>query len=241
MLEQLRFWPFSWAQKQETHPAFALNHGWFKDIDQNQPLEHYNFVVFDTELTGLSRKDEIVSIGAVHVRDLRIVAGETFHSFVRPHKITKATESTFLHRITPEQLALAPSLKEILPKFLEFCGPSLLVGHYVSLDVGFINQAAKKIFGSTISNPCLDTMRMAQIYTETCWEKHLEQFNLQISFNLADLSTDYGLPAFSQHDALQDSLQTAYLFIYLAKKLKDHGLITLKDLFDAGRSWKRVF
>ena len=239
-MEFRRFWPFAAANKIDEHPAFKRNQSWFAAIDQSQPLESYNFVVFDTELTGLSRKDEIVSIGAVHVRDLKILAGETFHSFVRPHKITNATDSTLLHRITPEQLATARTLKEVLPEFIEFCGPSLLVGHYVSLDVGFINQASRKIVGATIKNPCLDTMRLAQIYTETCWTQYHDQPNLQVSFNLADLSSDYGLPAFTQHDALQDSLQTAYLFIYLAKKFKTRGVVTLKDLFKAGQRWRKI-
>lgn len=84
-------------------------------------------------------------------------------------------------------------------------------------------------------------MRMAQVYTETCWKNYHDQFNLRVSFNLADLSNAYGLPAFSQHDALQDSLQTAYLFIYLTKKLKVRGLIPLKDLFNAGQSWEKIF
>lgn len=235
------FWPFADRKSKKHHPVFKRNHQWFTDIDQDQPLECYNFVVFDTELTGLSRKDEIVSIGGVHVRDLKIIAGETFHSYVRPHTKKDATDSTLVHRITPQQLTDAPFLREILPQFIEFCGPSLLVGHYVSLDVGFLNQAAKKIFGDTIKNPCLDTMRLAQVYTETCWENYHDQFNLQVSFNLTDLSNDYGLPVFHHHDALQDALQTAYLFIYLAKKLKSAGLITLKDLFNAGQSWKRIF
>jgi DNA polymerase-3 subunit epsilon len=84
-------------------------------------------------------------------------------------------------------------------------------------------------------------MRLDQAYTKTCWENYHDQFNLRVSFNLADLSNAYGLPAFSQHDALQDSLQTAYLFIYLAKKMEVQGLITLKDLFNAGQSWKKIF
>ncbi|MFZ5760203.1 MAG: PolC-type DNA polymerase III [Thermodesulfobacteriota bacterium] len=235
------FWPFTREKSAQSHHIFAKNHEWFRQVDQDQPLECYNFVVFDTELTGLSRKDEIVSIGGVHVRDLKIIAGETFHSYVRPHKKKGATESTLVHRITPEQLTSAPLLQDILPQFIEFCGPALLVGHYVSLDVGFLNQAAKKLFGATISNPCLDTMRMAQIYTESCWEHYHDQFNLQVSFNLADLSSDYKLPTFDHHDALQDALQTAYLFLYLTKKLKKSGLITLKDLFKAGQSWKRIF
>jgi DNA polymerase-3 subunit epsilon len=233
------FWPFAADNKTVEHPAFKLNEGWFASVDQGRPLESYNFVVFDTELTGLSRRDEIVSIGAVHVRDLKILAGETFHCFVRPQTITQATDSTLVHRITPQQLEHAPPLQEVLPQFVEFCGPSLLVGHYVNLDMGYINQATKKFFGATLKNPCLDTMRLAQIYTESCWKRYQDQPNPQVSFNLADLSRDYGLPSFPQHDALQDSLQTAYLFIFLVKKFMAQGVVTLKDLYNAGR-WKFI-
>ncbi len=233
---------FSRRRAKAIHPVFARNNSYFADLDQDQPLSSYEFVVFDTELTGMNyRRDEIVSIGAVKIKNLQIIAGENFQTYVRPHKITAATEGTFIHRITPQQLAKAPSLKDILPEFIDFCGSSLLIGHYVSMDVSFINKAAKKMFSANIKNPCLDTMRLAQVYTETCWEQYHDRFNLQVSYNLADLSRAYKLPVFSEHDAMLDALQTAYLFLFLAKKLKQHNLITLRDLFKAGQSWKNIF
>ncbi len=233
---------FSRKRARKIHPVFARNNSYFADLDQDQPLSSYEFVVFDTELTGMnSRRDEIVSIGAVRIKNLQIIAGENFQSFVRPHKITDATEGTFIHRITPQQLAIAPDLREILPEFIDFCGSSLLIGHYVSLDVSFINKAAKKIFGAKIKNPCLDTMRLAQVYTETCREQYHDRFNLRISYNLADLCRAYKLPIFSEHDAMLDALQTAYLFLFLIKKLNRRGMVTLHDVFKAGQSWKNIF
>jgi len=137
---------------------------------------------------------------------MKIHAGEIFHSYVRPHTKFDATESVFIHRITPEQIVDAPKLKHIMPKFIEFCGASLLVGHYVGLDVKFFNKAAEKIFGSTIENPCIDTMYLAQAYTEKCWTQYHDQYNLQISYNLADLSEAYNLPTFKQHAFSQGGL-----------------------------------
>ena len=46
---------------------------------------------------------------------------------------------------------------------------------------------------------------------------------------------------FAQHDALQDSLQTAYLFMFLIKKMRRKGLHTLKDFLKAGRKWKIIY
>jgi len=231
------FRPFFHTPRKLLHPAFARNRAYFKGLDQKQPLDAYEFVVFDSELTGLDpAHDEIVSIGAVRIRELRIQMGETFHAYVKPvQQLPK--DSTLVHRITPQQIENAPSLQEVLPGFVEFCGRSFLVGHHVGLDTAFVNRAAKKIFGTGLHNPCLDTMRLAQAYREMTWKQYHDRFRMNISYNLAVLSKEYGLPSFARHDAFEDALQTAYLFLFLVKKMRVQGVVTLKDLFNAGQRW----
>lgn len=224
------------------HPAFARNHQFFKEFDQHQPIEEYEYVVVDTELTGLSRRrDEIVSIGAVRIKNLQIMAGQTFYTLVRPaHKID-ATDSTIIHRITPQELQNAPTIDEVLPDLVDFCGQALFVGHYIDLDTGFLNRECQKFFQAKIKSPGLDTIRLAQIYTELNWQHHDERFNLNVSYNLTDLSKQYHLPLFPAHNALQDALQTAYLFLFLVKSLQSNGLQTLKDFYTAGQNLQQVF
>ncbi|MGV1098807.1 3'-5' exonuclease [Thiovibrio sp. JS02] len=222
------------------HPSFVKNLAYFKDLDQGQPLEQYEFVVFDTELTGLNpKKDEIVSIGAVRIKNLRIMVGETFQAFLKPQNHLPKN-STLIHRITPQQLESAPTLEKTLPRFVEFCGKAFLVGHYVGLDTSFVNRAAKRIFGAALHNPCLDTLRLAQAYKEMTWESYHDRFDMNVSYNLSDLGKEYGLPAFGKHDALEDAMQTAYLFLYLVKKMRNQGIVTLKDLFNAGQNWRWI-
>ena len=48
----------------------------------------------------------------------------------------------------------------------------------------------------------------------------------------------FKLPKFKSPDALEDALQTAYLFLYLLKKFHQGGIATLKDLYQAGRGGK---
>ncbi|MFH7325668.1 PolC-type DNA polymerase III [Desulfurivibrio sp. C05AmB] len=224
-----------------SHPLFAENWHHFKRLDQNLPLSAYEFVVFDTELTGLNRqRDEIVSIGAVRIRDLRIMVGDTFYVRVKPPKALPK-DSTLIHRITPQQIEEAPSLAAILPSFISYCGRSLLVGHYVGLDVAFLNQACRRYYGAPVSNPCLDTMRLAQTYTEMQWRDYHDRFRMDLSFNLAALTSQYGLPRFTHHDAYEDALQTAYLFIFLVKKMHSQGIVTLKDLYNSGQAWRKIF
>ena len=219
-------------------PALDENNRLCRELDQNRLLSDYAYTVLDTELTGLSaRKEEIVSIGAVRIRGLSIVPGESYCALVRP-SIPLPKTSTLIHRITPEAIAEAPPLADVLPGLIEFCKGTLIVGHHVGLDMSFLNRACRKHHGQTLANPCLDTMRMAMLWREKRTPSHYEQFNLNISYVLTDLAEEFDLPRFTAHEALGDALQTAYLFIYLAKKIARNNPLTLQELFRSGQSWR---
>jgi DNA polymerase-3 subunit epsilon len=233
---------FLWPWKQTTiHPIVLRNREWFAEFNQDGPIESYEFTAFDTELTGLNPKvDQIVSIGAVKIRNLRIVAGDNFFCYVRPTR-DLPKDSTIIHKITPDQIKDAPLLENVLPDFIDFCGPSLLVGHFVSLDMAFVNKAAKTALGGILNNPCVDSMRLAQAHQEFERRTRLGSYNPGPSFNLGYLSKYYDLPLFTEHDALEDAMQTAYLFIFLIKKLREAGYSTLKEFFSAGKIGPRMF
>jgi DNA polymerase III subunit epsilon len=74
-------------------------------------------------------------------------------------------------------------------------------------------------------------MKMAQHYEDHRRRRYYEDPASNLSFGLNDLSKKYGLPLFEKHDALEDAMQTAYLFLFLMKKFKSLGVSTLKDLF----------
>jgi len=216
-------------------PILQANKEFFAHFDQGKPLAECDFIVCDTELTGLNRKkDELISIGAVKITNLQIDLATMFHQFVRPEEMAP-TLATLVHRITPEQLENAEPIENVLPKFVEYIHGSLLVGHHLMLDMHFLNKAAKKVLGGALSNPGVDTMRMAQGYNRVRLGHYHEHNPREISYTLDDLGKEYGLPSFKPHDALEDALQTAYLFLYLIKKFRRGGLVTLKDIFQAGR------
>lgn len=215
-------------------PLLLKNRAYFAAFDQTRPLTDYRFVVLDTELTGLSRRDEIISIGAVRITNLQIELGATFHQYIRPRNLNH-NQATFIHQITPEQLREAPPIEEVLPEFVEFCGDSLLVGHFLDIDMGYLNRAASKVLGGALANPAVDTLRLAKAYKEanlSCDYGHCDQ---SFSCNLDDLSAEFNLPRFKPHDALEDALQCAYLFLYLAGKLGGGQVRTLGQLHQAGR------
>jgi len=217
------------------HPALLRNRELFKDFNQGGLLSEYTFVVCDTELTGLNRrKDEIISIGAVRIVNLQIELSRSFHCYIKPKNINP-NAATFVHRITPEQLLHAPPVEDVLPEFLDFCGDGLLVGHFISIDMHFLNKAARRVMGGMMSNPSIDTMRLAKGYKDAQCVDHFGGCDQSASYNLDLLSEEFNLPRFKPHDALEDALQTAYLFLFLVKKLKHGGIRTLRELYLAGR------
>lgn len=224
----------SW--RKQPHELIEQNRNSFRNFDKSQPLSDYSFVVYDTELTGLNRKrDEIISIGAVRIKELKIELGDTFHYYVQPRNLDHTT-ATLVHKITPEQLKQAPPLEEVLPRFLSFIGSDLLVGHFVGIDMAFLNRATKKVFRGTVANPYVDTLRMAQIYKRLILGKvHENSTSAYSQYSLQSLTAEFNLPFFDAHDALEDALQTAYLFLFLAKKLRLEGVVSLSDLYAAGR------
>lgn len=216
------------------HPLLLENREYFSTFDQTRPLADYRFVVLDTELTGLNRRDEIISIGAVSVTNLQIELGATFHRLVQPRNLNH-NQATFIHQVTPEQLRAAPFIDEVLPEFVEFCGDSLLVGHFLDIDMGFLNRAAQKVLGGVLSNPGVDTMRLARAFKEANLVGGYGHCDQTFSYSLDDLSEEFQLPRFKPHDALEDALQSAYLFLYLVRQMTAGRVRTLKDLYQAGR------
>ncbi len=217
------------------HPVLVHNKKIFADFNQGRPLHEYTFVVCDTELTGLNkRKDEIISIGAVRIVNLQIELSQTFHQYIRPANIDP-NQATLVHRITPEELKAAPSMDEVLPEFIEFCGDALLVGHFVGIDMHFLAKATRASLGGMLSNPSIDTMRLARGYAEARCTDFYGGCDQAQSYNLDTLTEEFNLPRFKPHDALEDALQTAYLFLFLIKKFRHGGIRTLKELYLAGR------
>jgi len=220
----------------EPHPFLVENEAYFNQFNQRIPLEDCSFVVFDTELTGLNkRRDEIISIGAVRIVDLQIQLGDTFYSLVRPENLNH-NPSTLVHRLTPEQLRQAPELAAVLPEFMQYCRHSLLVGHFIGIDMAFLNRSLAKALGGTLSNPCIDTMRMARGYKEARLVHGYGSHEGTESYGLEDLAVEFRMPRFKPHNALEDALQAAYLFLFLLQKLQRGGVHTLRELYRAGRS-----
>ncbi len=198
-------------------------------------LEDARFVVFDTELTGLKlRKDSIVSIGAVRMAGSRIYLGDYFYRLIRP-ECDLTAKSVLIHEITPEEVSACPDIDTLLPEFIEFCRDSVLVGHFVSVDVGFVNKELKRMYGRTLQCPAVDTQRIYRWLLQ-CRENVCAQHEEKIvDLDLKSLSARYRIPVSKAHNALDDAYVTAQLFQRFLAELPEAGIRTVGDLIRIGK------
>ncbi len=128
--------------------------------DLGAPLSAVPFCVFDVETTGGSPATEsLTEIGAV-----KYLAGEVigeFQTLINPGREIPPF-ITILTGITHAMVVEAPRIETVLPSFLEFIGESVLVGHNVRFDLGFLNAAALQCGYSRVTNRSVDTLGLAR-------------------------------------------------------------------------------
>jgi DNA polymerase III subunit epsilon len=202
-------------------------------VEAGLPLKEIRAVVLDTELTGLDRKkDTIVSIGAVKMVGGRIEMGKTFYQLVNPNKLMKP-ESVVVHEITPSEVVAKPDIGPVLAEFLTFCNEDLLIGHYINMDLAFINRELKKTLGRTLKNPVLDTMSLMHWWRSNTPHHGPGSFTAP-NFELVAIAKELAIPVQGAHNALMDAFMTAQVFQRLLPKLEQSGLRTLGELLRAG-------
>ena len=169
-------------------------------------MRKHNFAFVDIELTGLSvGKHEIIEIGCVLTNpELKVI--EEFELKIKPEHLEWADPVSL--KISPyneEEWAEALGLPEAMKIFTEKAKESIMVGHNVAFDSGFLEYA----FGQTgIQNLMhyhkLDTISIA-------WAKLHKSPDLE-HFSLRELCARFGIVNEKAHTALSDARATFELY-----------------------------
>lgn len=201
--------------------------------DGHRPITDVRYVVVDTELTGLDEnKDCIVSIGAVRMVGGAIELGDSFYRLVSPGTEMKA-ECVVIHEITPSEVLEKPQIDVVLGEFLDYCGADVLVGHFISIDLSFLNREMKRLRGHELPNAVLDTFSIYE------WLRKRDQCSdcfatPQSGYRLYDIIKCFGIPVNGAHNAIMDAFTTAQLFQRFIPLLTAAGARDIGDLVTIG-------
>lgn len=118
-----------------------------------------DFIVLDFETTGLDKVyDSIIEIAAIRFENG--VEKEKYVTLVKP-LLHIPLEATAINHITNQMVRNAPSEKDTIPKLIDFIGDSIIVGHNVNFDIGFLEIAAQRQ-GKNVQYNYIDTMSIAK-------------------------------------------------------------------------------
>jgi DNA polymerase-3 subunit epsilon len=172
------------------------------------------FVCFDCETTGLNvLKDDIISIGAVIIKDNTIVASKKFVKYVKP-KTKLQIDAIKVHHIRECDLLDAEEIQDVLKEFLEFIGNRILVGYYLEFDIAMVNKYLVNMLGITLPNRAIE---VSALYHD--WKiEFIPQGHIDLRFNT--ILKDLNLPHLSKHDAYNDAIMSAMMFLKLKNQPK---------------------
>lgn len=171
-----------------------------------------HFTVVDVETTGLDPANHrVIQLAAVRIDwDGQVI--DSFDTVVRPESPEEYEHGAEqIHGISAEVVSRGMALREALKRLHETVVGSVVVGHNIRFDLGFLAAEADRVGLSLALEPHLDTLRLARRLDVERGRSH----------RLGDLCERYGIDIERAHDALADATATARL---LLKLLPEHGI-----------------
>ncbi len=219
-------------QQQQKHLLKKNVKGAFKDYLQTpipprgQALLKTEFLILDFETTGINpHKEAILSVGYTVIQNGHVMLGDSGHNIVQVNKpIPK--DSVLIHKITDDRSRQGQHLTEIMETLLHNMAGRVLVAHYAPIERGFLNAACQQLYGYKLPMRILDTLAI-----EKKRMLRRQQPPVANQLRLFNLREQYGLPRYKAHNALEDAIATAELFLLqLAYIDRDISRLTLKDV-----------
>lgn len=164
------------------------------------------FVVFDTETTGMPPSGRLVELGALKVRGGAVV--ERFERLVFPEGPIPP-QVTAIHGIRDADVAEAADAGAVVKEFIAWAGAAPLVGHNVAFDAAILAAECRRFGIEPPANATWCTLRAARSLLQ------------RPSHSLEALVIDLGLPPAAHHRALADAEHTLHLLWRLMEAAGD--------------------
>lgn len=175
-------------------------------------------VSFDCETSGFDiLADDVISIAAIKIRGNRILTSETFRALIRPGAAMEVS-AIKVHQLRETDVKQGRTMREVMPEFLRFIGSRPLVGYWVSFDVRMINKYLFGMLNINLPNRQID---VSELYYERKYGKAPP--GTEIDLRYAAIADDLDLTMLPQHDAFNDALTAAQMYVIL-KDMQRRGV-----------------
>lgn len=177
------------------------------------------FVAVDVETTGsYASKDKITELGALKIQGGAVV--DSFETLINPGRYIPY-DITHLTGITDDMVHNAPTIREVMPRFLAFLGDAVFIAHNAPFDLRFINAELMELGLNRLDNVVLCTYKLGRrMFTES--KQH----------SLNKMSKFFGVVNASPHRAGGDAAACAQIFINMLHKMPEKGIFTLNNLLN---------
>ncbi|ERM83872.1 hypothetical protein P872_02305 [Rhodonellum psychrophilum GCM71 = DSM 17998] len=214
-------WLDFFGKKESAKAGFVKDYEalFVKGIPRMRPISQLNFIVLDTETTGLQPKtDYILSFGAVKVRGYTISVQSALEIYLNAPLQNR--ESMKVHEIMHSHEAF--SLQDFAKDMLGFIGTDILVGHHIGFDIAMLEKALKPFGLKKLLNPLIDTKDLA-VRLEM-GPNYDTRYGKPGEFSLDELCGRYHISLDDRHTAAGDAFLTAQLLLKLLKIAEQKGI-----------------
>lgn len=199
----------NWLQDAPTKIIYGVEGYLVVDVEPNVKKSD-TFCVFDLETTGFNAGfDKITEIAVAKVKNGKII--DEYTTFVNPERPIPREVQELTH-IDDSMVKDAPTIEDVLPKFLKFVEGSTLVAHNSTFDMGFITHFAKKL-NLPVNNNVIDTLAVSRELFES-FENH----------KLGTIAQNLNIDLEGAHRAINDVRATVKVFLKMIQVAKEKNI-----------------
>lgn len=175
------------------------------------------YIVLDTETTGLNAaEDELLQVSIIDEE-----GNVLFDSYIRPTQHTEWAEAEHINHITPEMVADAPIIAEVMPEITDILKRyDKIVGYNVRFDADFLKNNGAEFADNT---NFVDSMKIFSLY-----------FSADNKRCKLTEAADYFCYDWSEHKEAHNSLGDCFATLYVYKKLTTDTM-TIERVIDGKR------
>lgn len=177
-----------------------------------EPKFDNEVVCFDCETSGLNpKKDLIVSLSAIRIRGHEILTSQSLNLiFKQTHAISP--QSIVVHQIRNIDAEQGLDPQEAITEFLNFIGSRPLVGYYLEFDIAMVNNLIRPWLGISLPNKKID---VSELYYKQFYKSPRAQQAQRLDLRFQTIMQRLDLPIMGQHNAFNDALMTAMIYVKL--------------------------